>query len=841
MIALAWRWAQRELRGGLSGFRIFFACLVLGVAAIAGVGSLADAMLAGMASQGRVLLGGDVSVQLVHRETTPQEHAWLAARGKVSEIAMLRGMGYAIKNGREAERALIEIKAIDNAYPLYGSTELSPAMALSDALTCTASICGAAAEQTLLDHLHMKLGDTLRIGTQNFRIATVLKSEPDRLSGGFSLGPHVMLSMAGLKRTGLVTIGTLMNYDYRVALPPGADVKAFRNDANAAFPDAGWELSDRTNAAPGTRRFIEQVSMFLTLVGLTALAVAGVGAGQAVSAFLDRKREEIATLKSLGAEGALVFLAFFLQVMAIALFAVAIGLILGAITPIAVGYFFGSRIPAPAIYTVYAGPLILAAIFGLLSAAAFSIPPLARAREIAPASLFRDIVAPANARGRLPYLIAASVCGLIVIALATFISPYPAFALWFIAGAAGALIVLRLVAMGLRWALRRVPRPSNATWRLALANLTRPGAATTSVVVALGLGLTLLATVTLLDNTIASQVKDALPGTAPSFFFVDIPPDETQAFDATIHRFKTATDYKRSPMIRGRITALNGVPSKDVKVDKSARWVLNGDRGITYAATPPDHTEIMSGKWWPANYEGPTQISFDGDLAPQLGLKLGSKVTLNVLGRELSGTITSFRHVDFTNGRQNFVMILSPGLIDKAPHNFLATVRVEGADEEAMYRAVTDKFPNVSTVRVKDAIAAVNGLLQQLSDGVRAASLVTILAGLFVLAGAISAGQRARLYDSTVLKVLGATRARIASVYAIEYGLIGVITGAIALAAGTLGAWLVVKYVFDVDLVFDAGAALLTVVGGGAATLLFGLGAAWAALSAKPAALLRAP
>ncbi|HSM94667.1 MAG TPA: FtsX-like permease family protein, partial [Rhizomicrobium sp.] len=459
----------------------------------------------------------------------------------------------------------------------------------------------------------------------------------------------------------------------------------------------------------------------------------------------------------------------------------------------------------------------------------------------APASLFRDIVAPANARGRLPFLAAAIVCGVAVIALAMIISPYPTFALWFIAGAAGALIALRIVAAGLRWSLRRIPRPRNATYRLALANLTRPGAATSSVVVALGLGLTLLATVTLLDNTISSQVKDSLPGTAPSFFFVDIQPDQTQAFDATIRRFKSATDYRRSPMIRGRITALNGVPSKDVKAAASAKWVLNGDRGITYAATPPDHTEITRGKWWPANYTGDTQISFDAEAAEGLGLKLGSTVTLNVLGRALKGTITSFRHVDFTNGRQNFVMILSPGIIDHAPHDYLATVRVEGADEEAMYRAVTDKFPNISTVRVKDAIAAVNGLLQQLSDGVRAASLVTILAGLFVLAGAISAGQRARLYDSTVLKVLGATRARIAAVYAIEYGLIGVITGAIALAAGTLGAWLVVKYVFDVELVFDAGAALLTVVGGGAATLLFGLIAAWAALSAKPAALLRAP
>ncbi|MBS0275554.1 MAG: ABC transporter permease, partial [Proteobacteria bacterium] len=218
--SLAWRWARRELRGGLGGFRIFFACLVLGVAAIAGVGSLADAMLAGMASQGSVLLGGDVSVQIVHRETTPQEHAFLAQHGKVSEIAMLRGMGYAIKDGREAERSLIEIKAIDSAYPLYGRAELLPAMPLADALKCIASICGAAVEQTLLDRLHMKLGDTLRVGTQDFRVNAVLANEPDRLSGGFSLGPHVMMSSAALKRTGIVTLGSLIDYYYRVAMPP---------------------------------------------------------------------------------------------------------------------------------------------------------------------------------------------------------------------------------------------------------------------------------------------------------------------------------------------------------------------------------------------------------------------------------------------------------------------------------------------------------------------------------------------------------------------------------------------------------------------------------------------
>jgi putative ABC transport system permease protein len=840
MSLLAWRLARRELRGGLGGFRIFFACLVLGVAAIAGVGSLSDALLTGMSSQGRVLLGGDVAVGLVHRETTPQEYAFLARRGRVSETASLRGMAYAIKNGAAAERQLIELKAVDGLYPLYGHVGISPQSSLSSALACNANECGAVAEQPLLDHLHIARGSLLRIGSQNFRITAILTGEPDRLSGGFSLGPHVIVSQAALKRTGLVTVGSLIEYSYRVAMPAGRSIAGFRREARAAFPDGGWQIGDRDHAAPGTRRFIREVTMFLTLVGLTALAVGGVGAGQAVGAFLDRKRAEIATLKALGAEGGTIFLMFFLQVMAIALAAVLAGLVLGAAMPFAIGAFYGADIPAPAQYAIYAGPLWLAAAFGIFSAAAFSIPPLARAREVAPATLFRDIVAPSPARGRLGYLLLAAGAAMVIVALALAVAPSPLFAAYFLGGVAGGLIAFGLFAQGLRWLLRRLPRPKTPSLRLALANLTRPGAATSSVVVALGLGLTLLAAVMLLDGTIAAQVKDQLPGTAPTFFFVDIQPDETQAFDRAIHRFH-ADDYRRSPMIRGRITALNGVAARNAKVDEGSRWALAGDRGITYAAAPPKDTEITVGRWWPTNYNGPTLISFDAELAEGMHLKLGDTITLNVLGRELTGRIANFRHVDFSNGRQNFVLILSPGLIDKAPHDFLATVRVPPSEEEAMYRAITDEFPNVSTVRVKDAIAQVNGLLQELSEGVQAASLVTILAGLFVLAGAVAAGQRARLYDSTVLKVLGATRARIAGVYAMEYGLIGLITGILALGAGTLAAWAVAHYVFDVKLVFDAGAALATIFGGAFVTLLFGLAAAWAALSARPAGLLRAP
>lgn len=840
-VALAWRLARRELRSGLSGFRIFFACLVLGVTAVAGVGSFAQALLHGISDQGRVLLGGDVAVSLVHRPATASEHSFLEGYGRIAQVTSMRAMAYADANPANVQRQLIELKAVDENYPLYGSAALAPAQSLVKALACQTSYCGMVVEQTLLDRLHLGSGDFVRIGDARFRIAAVLENEPDRVSGGFSLGPHVLVSEQGLARTHLVTTGSLIDYSYRVALRAGSSVAGFRNDAAHTFPEAGWQIRDRSNAAPGTRSFIEQVSTFLTLVGLSALAVAGVGAALAIGAFLDRKRAEIATLKSLGADGTLVFLVFFFQVMAVALLAVAAGVLAGAALPFIIACFNVPRLGVPAAFALYPEPLVLAAAFGLFSAMGFAIIPLARAREIPPALLFRDVVAPVRARGRLPFLGAAAAAGLIVVALAAAISPSLTFAAWFLAGTAGALFIFRLAAEALRWTLRRLPRSSNALLRLALSNLTRPGSATAGVVVALGLGLTLLATVTLLDRTIVAQVSDALPQTAPSFYFIDIQPADAVAFDDTIKRFASAQDYRRTPMIRGRIVALNGVPAKNASVAANARWALNGDRGITYAATPPNGTEIVSGKWWPANYAGPTLISFDAELAKGMGLKLGDTLTLNVLGREIAGQIANLRDVNFATGRQNFILILSPGLIDKAPHSFLATVRVALKDEEPLYRAVTDRFRSVSAVRVRDAIAQVNAILQQLGFGVRAASLVTILAGLLVLAGAIAAGQRARLYDATILKVLGATRAQIALVYAMEYGTLGALAGIVALAAGTAAAWVVAKEIFDVALVFDVRAVLFTIAGGGGAALSFGLVSALVALATKPAGRLRNP
>ncbi len=836
-LRLALTFARRELRGGFKGFRVFFLCLFMGSAAISGVESLSSAFLGGLRDQGQTLLGGDVSVQLTHRPATPAEMKFFADRGTVSQMVSMRAMVYSAAG---PERTLVELKAVDRRWPMFGAAALTPDEKVSSALYCEEDgVCGAAAEQSLLDRLHVKRGDLMKLGNTTLRLMAVIESEPDRISGGFALGPHLLVSTGALPQSGLVAEGSLVDYNYRLLLKPGVTIEGFHRDARQQMRGAGWQVRDRRDAAPGLRNFIEWVSMFLTLVGLTSLCVGGAGAGQAILAFLDRKRADIAILKSMGADGMLVFLTFFLQVMGIALLATVLGASLGAAVPFLAVWRYGDAMPVPPQFGFHPMPILLAIAFGLLTAITFTVPPLSRSRVVPPASLFRDTVDPSG-RVPLPYLLVAAAAAFAILALALWTAPVPRFAGEFLLGGVVVIGVLRLAADGLKRGIVALPRPRSPLVRLALANLTRPGAATGGIITALGLGLTLLATVTLLGRAVEAQIKDQIPASAPSFFFVDIQSADGDAFDKVIRSFSSAESYQRTPMIRGRIVSANGVNARDLRIAPDARWAFNGDRGITYAATPPEGTEVTEGQWWAPDYRGPTLISLEDDIARGAGLKLGDTLRLNLLGREIDGRIASFRRVNYRSLRQNFVLVLSPGVIDRAPHSFLATVKIAPAQENAMYMAVTDRFPSVSTVRVRDTIAQLDTYLQKLSEGIAVASLLTIVAGLLVLAGAITAGTRARVYDATVLKVQGASRPRIAIVHATEFALLGVITAVLALLAGTVAAWAICHFLLQIGFLFDVWAALATVAGGAAAVLLFGLTGAVAALGVKPARVLRA-
>ena len=832
------RFARRELRGGLKGFRIFLACLMLGVAAIAGVGSVSESLLAGLRADASQILGGSVDVESVHRPITPEALAYLQTQGRLSHVADMRAMA---RNPNGDQRSLSELKAVDGAYPLIGAMELDPALPLEEALANRGGVWGAVIEPNLLDRLGLALGDRLRVGELDVEVRATILREPDRAVSFASFGPRVMIARDALEATGLIQPGTLIDYHYRLVLPTGTDHAAWMRDFRDRYAaDNGWRVRGLSEAAPGLRRFIDRVAQFLTLVGLTALLVGGVGVGNAVKSYLDGKSTTIATLKCLGVEGAVVFRTYLSLVMILALAGIAAGLVLGAALPYAAAAVLNQLIPVQVAPALYAGPLALAGLFGLLTALAFSLWPLAKAKDIRPAGLFRQLVSGEGGRVGLPYILALGLSAVALAALAIFSSNERVLAGWFVLGAIGAVLIFLGAARLLMLGVAAAGRPRQPTLRLALANLHRPGAPTASIALSLGLGITVLVAVALTQANMARQVTEQLPEQAPSYFFIDIQPNQIDRFQQTVDAVPGISKVERTPMVRGRVSAINGVPSDQVTVDPEVRWVLRGDRGLTYAAAPPPGTQIVAGDWWPEDYKGPPLISFDAEIAAGMGIGIGDTLTINVLGRDITATIGNLRRIDWGNLSINFVIIFAPGTMEAAPHTIIATVNTDGpAAEEAVQRAVTDELPNVNAIRVKDALEAANQILEAVGQAVRITASVAILAGTLVLGGAVVAGHHRRVYDAVVLKVLGATRRDVLAAFLLEYGLLGAMVALIASVVGTIVAWAVLVFVMRSDFVFAPGVVIWTSLLCTVITVALGLAGTWRALGQKAAPLLR--
>lgn len=835
-LRLAVRLAARELRGGLRGFRVFLACLTLGVAAIAAVGSVSAAFVAGLAGDARTLLGGDVELRLVHRPATAEQRAWLERSATVSDVVWLRAMA---RTPDGARRSLVEIKAVDDAYPLYGTVGLEPDRPLAALLAEEGGLWGAAVDPLILERLQLKVGDTIRLGDGSFRIAAAITREPDASANAFVFGPRVMLAPGGLAATGLIQPGSLAAYEYRLRLPAGTAPGPWIEALKAAFPDAGWRIRDFNNASPAVQQFIDRVTLFLTLVGLTALLVGGVGVGNSVRAYLAGRVRTIAVLKCLGAPARLVFATYLVQVMALAGLGIAVGLALGALAPPIVAWGFGDRLPVPARVGVYPLPLLLAAAFGVLTALSFSLWPLARARVLAAATLFRDIVAPGPSWPGAGYALATAAAIAALAGLAVVSAQDRKIALWFVVGAAGTFIAFHVLAWGVAALARRAGRPPWPGLRLALANLHRPGAPTASVMLSLGLGLTVLVAIALIEGNMTRQLKESLPEAAPTFFFIDIQPDQVATFEAIVAGFPGVAPPERVPSLRGRITRLNGAPVEAATVAPEAQWAVRSERGLTYAARVPQGSRVVDGAWWPADYRGPPLVSFDADLARGMGLKVGDTMTINVLGREMTARIANLRKIEWATLGINFAIVFAPGALDGAPQTHLATVAVPPELEEPLQRAVTERLPNVSAIRVKDALQRVADLVAKIGEAVRLTAGVTLLAGTLVLAGAIAAGHRRRVYDAVVLKVLGATRLDVTRAFLLEYGLLGLVTAAVAAVIGSIAAWLVLTQVMRAEWTFLPGAVLATAVLATAITVVAGLAGTWRALGARAAPLLR--
>ena len=839
MSALAWRIARRELRGGIRGFRVFLLCLILGTGAIAALGTVRNAIEQALDAQGSVLLGGDAQLEFTYRFPTAEERDWVEARAdRVSEIVDFRSMAV-VGAGAEAERALTQVKGVDDAYPLIGTLELDPPMPVAAALGVENGLPGAVMEGVLADRLGLTPGDTFQLGRNSFTYRARIVREPDSATGGFSLGPRLILHRNALEGAGLLEAGSIFETNLRLTLPEGADLAALKREAVAHFEGVGMRWSDRSRAAPGVERFVERMGSFLVLVGLAGLAVGGVGISAATRAWMERKTETIATLKALGATSGLIRQVFLLQLAGLVALGLVIGLTLGALLPKLAEGIIAAQMPFAVTVGFAPGALAEAALYGALVAALFTLWPLGRMAEVRAAALFRDIGPGRRGWPGRGTALAIAVLALVLVGVAVGLSGVPTLALATMAGIAASLAGLALVAAGVRRLARRLAfgMKGRPMLRAALSAIGGPQSEAGAVILSLGLGLSVLAAVGQIDAGLRNAIATELPQVAPAYFVVDIQPDQIDPIKAMLAANPAVTRVDSAPMLRGVITEINGRPAREVGGD---HWVVRGDRGISYADALPSGTKITAGTWWPEGYTGPAQVSMAAKEAEELGLKLGDTMVVNVLGRDIPATITSFREVNFGTAGIGFVLVLNASALQGAPHTHIATIYAPPEAEAGILRDIAGPYPNITAIGVRETIGQVSEAMGAIARATAIAAAATLVTGFIVLIGAAAAGERQRAWEAAILKVLGATRGAILWSFALRAGLMGAAAGLVALAIGTAACWAVLVYVMETPFHFAPIPALGIVLGGILATTLAGMLFALRPLNAPPMGQLRA-
>lgn len=831
--------AARELRSGLAGFRIFIACVALGVMVITGVGAVSDALRAGFERQGEAILGGDATLARTHVRAEGEERATIDAFGRVSESATMRTMA---RRPDGADQALAELKAVDAAYPLVGKVEVEGGKPLQESLRA-----GAVVDPALLERLKLKIGDDIGLGAAQVKVAGALKSEPDGITDRLTYGPRVLISQATLDRSELIKPGTLVRWRYAVKTgeaPAREDeLMSLRQRIEAELPEAGFTIADRRDPSPQVSRSLERLRQFLTLIGLTALLVGGVGIANAVATFIDKRRKVIATMKSIGGTSRMVLGIFLAEVLAVAAMGVVIGLILGTLAPFVLDALFGDMLPIAAEMTVTPLSIVTALVYGFGVALLFTLWPLGRVERVSASMLFRDEVAHERALPRAWVILTTVGIAAALIAFAMLTSDSRSIAIYFSAGLIVVFAVFYALGWAVTWMARRTPRPRLPELSLALGNLGAPGGLTRSVVLSLGAGLSLLVAVALADASLVRELQERLPTSSPDYFVLDVPKEEYAAMREMIAVRVPGSVLDAAPMLRGRLVRLNDVPVEEVKAPPEAQWVLSGDRGLSYSDEVPRGSRVVAGAWWPKEYDGEPLVSFEADLAGKLGLKLGDKVTVNVLGRNVTAIIANLREVKWESLAINFVMLFSPNTLAGAPHNLLVTISLPhttplAAEGDAM-RELSKAYPSITAIRVKDVLAMFNSVFAKVMTAVRAAGSVTLLAGALVLAGALATAQRRRILEAVILKTLGATRRRILASHFLEYLLLSAVTALFAVALGTLAASIVVTQLMHIAFAFSAAAVALALALSMGLVFLFGSAGTWAVLRAPAVPYLR--
>jgi putative ABC transport system permease protein len=837
------------LRSSPAKFLFVILAVAVGVGALTGVRSFSRAFQTLLLRQARTLMAGDISLR-VFAQPAPQQTAAIASLEKhgVRDTAVTETLTMA-NTAEVADPMLVAVKAIDPAvYPFYGEVKLDPPGALRAVLDTRS----AAVSDDLLIRLKARVGGTLRLGGQDFRIAARLVSEPDRLTGSINVGPRVMISRVGLDRTGLIGLGSRAAQRYLFLLPLGApSVQQVRDVLKQAFPEA--TIADYRETHPIITRGLERSTTFLSLISLVALIVGALGVATAMHAHLQQKMDTIAILKCLGARSGQVLRIYLAQTLALGLAGGLLGIAFGTLVqrafPILIGRFF----PVPPHMGLDLVPAAQGLAIGILTTLLFTLPTLLGIREIRPSVIFRREMTEARpdwlkrwSRSRQALATAAAILagiGLIAAWLAgTALRDSLRIGAYFAGGLLVSLLAIAAIAWlllrGLRLLMRGSGRTFPAALRHGIANLYRPGNHAQTVLVTLGTGVMFTLTVYLVQHAVLAEMMQNAPPGMPNVFMLDIPGAQRQALTDLLQRQKgleTAPEILSSVAVR--LTSVNGVPVENLGLQEFGRRFLR-TRSVTSAPARPHETEILSGAWWGAHPATP-QVCASEEAARTLHLKAGMPLEWTAWGRTLHSNLACIQRTDSVRMNARFEFIFSPGSLDGFPAIYYGSVRVKPRDVAAMQRAVYQKMPTVTVINMADVLEIVQQVVDQIALVVRFVSAFTIVAGAIILASSVAGTRFGRVREVVILKTLGATRRRVAGIFSMEFLVLGAAAGLLGSALATGFTALVVKRLLKADFHFDPAADLFSI----ALTALVAVAAGWLAsyriLGQKPLEVLR--
>ena len=841
--AIAWR----DLKSAPGKFAFVVLSVAVGVAALVGVRGFSESFRRTLGTEARALMAGDLSARLFHLPTADEEK-------KIAAIVQQGNGGIRTTWATETISMasvppdpvplLVTLKAVDpSEYPYYGKAELEPEMSLSQALAGDSAVV---AEEFLI-RLKASVGQTLRLGGRSFRIAAVLRQEPDRITAGAGMGPRVMISRAALARTGLLAAGSRASQRMLMKLPPQVDPVAMRKQVEAALPDA--QVMDFREGNPGLSQGLDNATAILSLICLVAMVLGAIGVAMAMHAHLEQRMDMLAILKAVGAGSGDLLRIFLLQTLGLGLAGGVLGVAAGVGVMAALPAVFGNLLPVHAALQFPWRSIGAGLGTGLLTTLLFCLPPLLDVRGVRPVLVLRRLVEPGpegiggwfarwwarRLQLGISVVVLAALAG-IAWALSDSAVVGTRFAL-VLAAALLVMLVLAAVALRtLRFVLNRVRLRLPSFLRHGLANLYRPGNQSAAVLAALGTGVMLILAVYLTQAALLRDLHATASPKLPNVFLVDITNDEVAGIKEFFTR-QTGVNGKLDllPMVPGRFISLNGQRIENLKDQHFPRHMLESAE-LTWSDAPPEGDKLIQGKWW--TDAGAAELAVGEGVAQRLHLGVGSAVELEVGGTTRALKVAALYRADGQHLGARASFVLPSGELKDEPATWYGGAHVDPKQVAVLERALFVAYPTVTVINLADVLERIETVVDQITFVVRFLAGFSIFAGLMILASSIASTRFRRMREAVVLKTLGATRMRIVRTFSVEFSVLGLLAGSVGVVFANVLTHVLLRKL-EVGFQIEWIATLVALVGTAVLATATGWIASYRILGLRPLEVLR--